>query len=139
MQGKEEDGDEHLEVILVESALRLLLIPTPPSLPLSLSLHRHLRRVPVSYTLVSPLEEDVRGHSGHLDVVLDLLESPAAERVDLDQTGAVHLEWLEGSAVGSLGLTTPGDDCFDSEFGVGSSSGLDLPSCTVSTTLTNTK
>lgn len=61
-----------------------------------------------------------------VNVVLDLLERPGNEGVDLDQATLVDLDDLEVGTVGTLATPAAGDDGTHTEVGVRTSSGLNL-------------
>lgn len=119
-------GGKRSKTDLVQAALRLGLVTRPPTRALSLALPRLLRRMPIPNRFVPLLQQRVTRHARHVDVVLHFVEAPPAERVDLDQTGRVDLDRLEGSAVGALGATTTGDGGANVQGLVGAAGGLDL-------------
>lgn len=82
--------------------------------------------MPIANALVPVVQQNVVRHASHIDVILHLVESPPAKRVDFDQASRVNLEGLQRSAVGALGTTTAGDDCFDAEFRIRATGRFDL-------------
>ena len=85
----------HLEVVLVQPALRLLLPPGPsprtlPRIPLAA-----LRRaVPVTHAPISLLQQLIVRDVVLSDVRIHRVECPREERVQLQQPRLVHLERL---------------------------------------------
>lgn len=84
------------------------------------------RRVVVTDALVALVQQLVVRHFVVLDVLLDLVEVPVGERVDLNEAGLVDLNDVHVSTLASLAASTSSKDCMDVEFTVSTLSRLDL-------------
>lgn len=85
----------HLEVILVQPTLRLLLpsSPSPRTLP-NIAFAALRRAVPVTHAPITLLQQLVVWHLITSDVRIHQVKRPRKERVELQQSRLVHLEWL---------------------------------------------
>lgn len=110
---------------VVNTALGFLLA-LPTTRPLVLVLLDGLCRVVVTDTLVAAVEKLVVRHIVILDVLLDLVEGPVGEGVDLDETGLVNLDHVEVTTLAALAATAASKDSMDIEFPVGTLGGLNL-------------
>jgi len=82
--------------------------------------------VPVTNTLVSPVEQDVVGNLVLVDVTLDLLERPVGEGVDLDQPCIVNLDDIQVTPLSTLAAAASRQDRLDLQIAVRPLSRLDL-------------
>lgn len=110
---------------IVNPALGLGLA-LPSTRPLVLVLSNRLRGVPVTNALVAAVQQIVVRHIVLLDVLLDLVERPVGQRVDLDQTGLVDFDDVQVTPLAALAATAARQDSADIEFPVRTLSGLDL-------------
>lgn len=110
---------------VVDSTLSLLLT-LPTTGPLVLVLLDGLGRVVVTNALVATVEKFIVRHVVLLDVLLDLIERPVGERVDLDKTGFVNLDHVEVTPLAALAPTATSKDSMDVKFPVGTLGGLNL-------------
>lgn len=113
-------------LLVVNPALGLVLA-LPSASTLILSLLDGNSGVPVADGLVALVEESVIGDVVLLDVVVDLLEGPSGQRVDLDYTALIiHLDDRNGTASGTLRSSTTVEHGSDLEFVICSLERLDL-------------
>ena len=103
-----------------------LLLALPPSSTLVFALLDRLRGVVVSNALVPSVQEQVVRDIVFGDVVLDLLECPVGQRVDLDESRFVHLDDVQVTALTSLASSPARQDGVDLKFAVGTLGGFDL-------------
>lgn len=110
---------------VVDAALGLgLALPSAGTLVFTLS--NGLGGVPVADGLVAPVEKGVVSKVAAVDVLLDLVEVPVGERVDLDETGLVDLDDVHVAALSALAAAAAGKHSSDTKLAVGTLSGLDL-------------
>lgn len=114
-----------LGALVVDTALGLRL-SLPAARALVLALAHRFRRVPVANALVAAVEKLVIWDVIRLDVLVDLLEGPAGQRVNLDQACLVYLDDVEALALGALRAAAAREHGGDGEVGVGALGGLDF-------------
>lgn len=110
---------------VVDAALGLGLA-LPPAGTLVLTLSNGLGGVPVTDGLVAPVEKSVVSKVAAADVLLNLVEVPVGERVDLDETGLVDLDNVHVAALSTLAAAAAGKHSSDTKLAVSTLGGLDL-------------
>lgn len=103
----------HLEVILMQAALSLLLARPSTSTFASVAITTLDGRVPVTDTFIPLRKENVAGNVVLVNVRLDLGERPREERVDFDESGRVDFHGLKTRAISTLGGSSTCDDGLD--------------------------
>lgn len=92
-----------LEVVDMQAALGLLSLPCPATCALAgISVRRLDSAMPVTDTTVALVEKLVPWDIVLLDIPLHKVEVPREQRVQLQETCAVHLEGLQVRAIPSL-------------------------------------
>lgn len=82
--------------------------------------------MPISDRLVSPVQQGIVRYLVLIDILLDLLEGPVGERVDLDQTSIIDLDDRKIASLSTLTPSTSGQHSLDTQLGIGPLSGLNL-------------
>jgi len=90
----------------------------PASSSLVLTLLHGLSGMPITDTLVTTVVQLIVWNVVMFNVLVDLAEGPASERVDLDQASIVNLNDVEGLALCTLRASAAGEDCCDREIGI---------------------
>jgi len=109
----------------VNAALGLLLA-LPAAGSFVLALLRRLGGMPVTDTLVAPVEKLIVRDIVGLDVFLHLPERPVRKRVDLEKTCLVDLDDVEFATLATLAPSPSCQDSVDLELPVGPLSWFDL-------------
>jgi hypothetical protein len=112
-----------LGVVDTAFSLRLAL---PSARSLVFSGGYWLCRVPVTNTLVAPVQKIVVWDVVGVNVCFDLRKAPVGQGVDLDEAVLCDLNDGQGTSCGSLATASTSQHCLDLQFGVGTLGRLDL-------------
>lgn len=99
---------------VVNAALRFLLA-FPAARALILIFGDRRCRVPVTDTLVPTVKELIVWDVVLLDVLLDLIEGPVGEGVNLDEARLVDFDDIKVTTLATLAAAATGEDCTDIE------------------------
>lgn len=110
---------------VVDTALGLLLA-LPATRALVLVVGDGLGGMPVTDALVATVKELVVGDIVFLDVLLDLVEGPVGQGVDLDQASFVDLDDVQVTTLATLAAAAASEDGVDIQFTVSPLGRLDL-------------
>ena len=110
---------------VVNSTLGLLLA-LPAARSLVFVITDGLSGVVVADALVATVEQFVVGHIVVLNVLLDLIEGPVGQGVDLDEASLIHLNDIEVTALATLATATASEDSMDVKLPVGTLGRLNL-------------
>merc|ERR1711977_799408 len=102
--------------LLVVDATLCLGTALPAASSLVLALLDGLSRVPVTNRTVALGHQSIDRNVVLLDVIVDLLERPVCQRVDLDHTCIIKFDDVEISTLASLAAATTSNNSSDSQF-----------------------